>query len=128
VRTREQQRAYSAHEKIAAMQNDHHKEAYGRLCIHLPEMIHRNGLCQTVAFLEAKGADSERKPWFGQVLRDLAAVSKLGASPALFAADVRAVQLTQYQRYSREALACAQWLKRYSEAILKVDASQGVDD
>jgi CRISPR-associated protein Cmr5 len=128
MKTREQERALAAYEKVAAMQGSSHKEDYGRLCVHLPELIHRNGLCQTVAFLEAKGADNERKPWFGQVLRDLGSITKLAPSQDQFAAAVRKAQLAQYQRYAREAMACAQWLKRYSEAILKVDASERVGE
>lgn len=125
MKTREQQRAQGAYEKIAAMKDADNDKAYGRVCIHLPELIHRNGLCQTVAFLEAKGA---KKPWFAQVLGDLAAVTKLARSGQEFAAEVRKAQLSDYQRFTRESLACSQWFKRYAEAILKVDASEGVRD
>ena len=129
MKTREQQRAHDAFAKIDARKNDPQKakEAYGRVCVHLPEMIHRNGLCQTVAFLEAKGADAQRKPWFGRALADLAAVLKFESSQVL-AAKVRAAEMADYQRFTREALACAQWLKRYAEAVLKVDPSQKLGD
>ena len=112
MKTREQQRAHDAYEKIVARQTDPHRQDYGRLCIHLPELIHRNGLCQTVAFLEAKGGDTERKPWFGQLLGDFTAVTKLVPPPKQFAREVRNAQLMDYQRFTREALACAQWFKR----------------
>jgi CRISPR-associated protein Cmr5 len=126
-RTREQQRALDAYEKILSHETNQNKSDYGRVCVHLPEMIHRNGLCQTVAFLEAKYAGG-KKPWFGEALDDLAAITKLAPTPQQFPAKVRSAQLTDYQRFTREALACAQWLKRYAEAVLKVDASQKVGD
>ena len=91
-------------------------------------MIHRNGLCQTVAFLEAKGGGAKPKPWFAEALADLADITKLAPPPKKFPAEVRNAQLTDYQRFTREALACSQWLKRYAEAVLKVDASQKVSD
>jgi len=127
-KTREQQRALDAYEKIMSRQNSPHKADYGRVCVHLPEMIHRNGLCQTVAFLEAKSGGAKPKPWFSEALADLADVTKLAPPPKRFPAAVRSAQLTDYQHFTREALACAQWLKRYAEAVLKVDASQKVSD
>ena len=76
MKTREQQRACDAYAKIDAQEGDPHAKDYGRVCVHLPEMIHRNGLCQTVAFLEAKAGGAQPKPWFGQALADLAAITK----------------------------------------------------
>jgi CRISPR-associated protein Cmr5 len=128
MKTREQQRAYDAYERVQARESSPHKADYGRVCVHLPEMIHRNGLCQTVAFLEAKSGGTKPKPWFAEALADLADVTKLAPAPKKFPAEVRNAQLTEYQRFTREALACAQWLKRYAEAVLKVDASQKVSD
>jgi CRISPR-associated protein Cmr5 len=128
MKTREQHRAYDAYEKVLARESSPHKADYGRVCVHLPEMIHRNGLCQTVAFLEAKGGGAKPKPWFIEALTDLADITKLAPRPQEFPAAVRGAQLTEYQRFTREALACAQWLKRYAEAVLKVDASQKVSD
>lgn len=129
MKTREQQRAHDAFAKIDDRKNDSQKarESYGRVCVHLPEMIHRNGLCQTVAFLEAKGADAQRKPWFGQALADLENLLKF-APPKGLAAKVRTAEMAEYQRLTHEALACAQWLKRYAEAVLKVDPAQKVGD
>ena len=90
----------------------------------MPEMIHQNGLCQTIAFLEAKRTNPE-KAHFGDVLEDLAAIAK-PAPGAAFAKLARTAESGEYQRLTREALACAQWLKRYAEALLKVDVSQRV--
>jgi hypothetical protein len=32
--------------------------------------------------------------------------------------------MTEYRELTREALACAQWLKRYSQAVLHVDPTE----
>ena len=80
MKTREQQRAQDAYEKVQARESSPYKDAYGRVCVHLPEMIHRNGLCQTVAFLEAKACGG-KKPWFSEALADLGDITKLAPRP-----------------------------------------------
>jgi len=127
MKTREQQRACDAYAKIDAQKGEPHAKDYGRVCVHLPEMIHRNGLCQTVAFLEAKAGGAQPKLWFRQALTDLADITKL-AKDKDFADQVRKAEMSTYQRFTQEALACAQWMKRYAEAVLKVDPSQKVGE
>ncbi len=115
--TRDPARAHLAYNKISAVHEDIRKE-YGGNCLRLPAMIHQNGLCQTLAFLEAKSA---KNPVFGRLLNDLAAVSGLAQTGAEFAAATRSADLATYQRYTRDALASATYLKRYAEAVLRVE-------
>lgn len=113
--TRGQRRAQAAFERIRFAERSAWAEDYGRQCLHLPALIHQCGLCQTLTFLEAK--NTPKKPWFGQLLADVIGVACLEST-----AHVRDAEVSEYQRLTREALACAQWFKRYAEAVLKVEA------
>jgi len=116
MNTRDQRFAQAAFNRIKAAEREGRDwaENYGRQCLHLPALIHQCGLCQALTFLEAK---APKKPWFGQLKEDVIAVAGLEST-----AHVREVDVSGYQLLTREALACAQWFKRYAEAILKVEA------
>ena len=117
--TREQERAQAAYSKVSgvAASDTGWKQDYGRQCRHLPALIHQSGLCQTLTFLAAKGAADKKKGYFQQVLDDLACVTKIEKDGKALTAAVRTADMQKYQWMSREALACAQWLKRYTEAL-----------
>ncbi len=117
--SRDQQRAQAAFERVMAVSTEAWRTDYGRQCLHLPALIHQCGLCQAMAFLQAKGSDGG-KPWFTRLLRDFGQVTQPGMSPEEFTETVRKIGVQAYQRTSREALQCAQYFKRYAEAILKV--------
>jgi CRISPR-associated protein Cmr5 len=112
--TRDQRRAQAAFDRIKGAQREDWAEDYGRQCLHLPALIHQCGLCQTLTFLEAKEA---KKPWFKRLREDVIGVAGLEST-----AHVRDMDVSEYQRLTRETLACVQWFKRYAEAILKVEA------
>jgi CRISPR-associated protein Cmr5 len=122
-RTREQVRAAVAHDFIRGMKSGEKEVA--RQFLRLPALIHQCGLCQALAFMEAKK--------FEHVLAGLAlVVSAPEEEPekrldgAGLAKRARDAGMIEYQWLSREALRSAQWLKRYSEAIL--DLKPGDDD
>lgn len=123
--TREQERAQAAFRKVSDVSSEDWKKHYGRQCLHLPALIHQCGLCQALTFLESKGADDDKKPWFHRLLDDLAHMMDIRGRQAL-TETVRNAPLSEYQRLTLEALKCAQWFKRYAEAILKVEP--GVDE
>ena len=100
----------------AARKGDHIAE-YKTQCMHLPALIHQCGLCQALAFLDAKGAGGKR--YFHQLLEDVAGVSRLADSREKLTAKARTAGVQEYQRMTAEMMACAQWLKRYAEAMLK---------
>ena len=112
--TRDQRRAQAAFDRIKGAEHSAWAEDYGRQCLHLPALIHQCGLCQALTFLEAK---APKKPWYGQLLADVIGVAGLEST-----AHVRDIDASEYQRLTRETLACVQWFKRYAEAILKVEA------
>jgi CRISPR/Cas system CMR-associated protein Cmr5 small subunit len=117
--TREQKRAHEAYRRIGNVPKEDHKE-YGGNCLRLPAMIHQCGLCQTLAFLQAKAA---KHAAFRRLLDDLAGVTGLAATGDALAAETRAADLGKYQRFTREALAGATYLKRYAEAVLRAEAT-----
>ena len=134
--SREQRWAQKASLAVRTRENEPWSEDYGRQCLRLPCMIHECGLCQTLAFLEAKGQDADetggsRRPYFHALLEDLARALEVEAAPGTtirrsLSDKARTSPITEYQRLSRDALGCANYLKRYAEAILRVQP--GVDD
>ena len=114
--TRQQERARGAYHRVFVAQERDWKEKYGRMCRRLPFLILECGLCQTLAFLQSKVKRGE-KTEFGQVLNDLSAVAGNEQDGSKYAEKARNVGVTEYQRMTREALECAQWFKRYAEAL-----------
>lgn len=108
-----------------------HKD-YGRQCLHLPAMIHQCGICQTLAFLESKAKTKEEKQeqvnCYSALLDDLAEALEIPGPNRRQALIKKALtaQLASYQQLTREALQCANFFKRYAEAILKVELGDDV--
>jgi CRISPR-associated protein Cmr5 len=94
-----------------------------------PVMVMQAGLAQGLGFLLAKGK-GENGNGYGRYLNDLAAVLK--ASGACGAGSGEALQkhvlgasLAEYQLLTREALAAAGWLKRFAQACIKKNGTEG---
>ncbi len=127
--TREQVRAARAHELITKIKagTEAHAKEFGRQCLRLPALIHQCGLCQALAFLEAKK--------FGPVVHSLALVLSAPEQDlnkqldgSALAKQAREAGMVEYQWLSREALKSAQWLKRYTEAILNLKPGDADED
>lgn len=131
--TRDQARAAAAYEKIAAQAQspEKFKKKYGGLCLKFPAMIQQNGLCQALAFLEAKAAGKEnpQESEHALFLRDLAQVVLANgtATGGRLAQLARTEPLGRYQWLTMETRECAVWMKRYAEAVLRVQAGEEVD-
>ncbi len=110
--TRDQERAQAAYARAKQAAATTYAEAYKQDCRKLPALIHHCGLCQALAFYQAKSSGQDSK---GQILADLAMVSKF---PEL-TTKARTADVQEYQRMTSEAMACAEWLKRYAEALIK---------
>jgi CRISPR-associated protein Cmr5 len=117
MKTKEQKRAVAAHAAVKGMENNPLAKEYSQICLDLPFLILKNGLCQTVAYYEAKGC---KKKQYEYLLRDMAKVCAEQTGPA-YAESVRNAEVAEYQHMTHEALACAQWFKRYAEAVLKAE-------
>ena len=117
--TREQQRAQKAYAKVKAMSSSpdlKFSKDYGRLCRRLPTLILHTGLCQALAFLQAKSGLDMTTP-HSRLLLDLAEIVTGTANGESFAKQAREGVLTEYRRLTLESLQCAQYLKRYAEAF-----------
>jgi CRISPR-associated protein Cmr5 len=123
-RTREQVRAATAHDLISRVKAGNGAKEFGRQCLRLPALIHQCGLCQALAFLEAKK--------FGNVVDGLARVVSAPEHDSLdgvtLSKQAREAGMVEYQWLSREALKSAQWLKRYAEAILNLKPGDTGED
>ena len=95
------------------------KKDYGRQCLKLPVLIHKCGLCQTLSFFKAKYAEKPDKAYYNQLMIDIKQAMGI-TGDALHDIALQA-DFAEYQWMTREALACADWFKRYAEAILKVE-------
>lgn len=114
-RTREQVRAAKAHDLVSGVKATAGAREFGRQCLRLPALIHQCGLCQALAFLEAK-----KRSDVIDSLAQVVAAPERGLDGAAFARKSREAGMTEYQWLTREALRSAQWLKRYCEAILNL--------
>ena len=112
--------AYTAVETIAHQHDVKLKKDYGGLCLKLPALIHQCGLCQALAFYQAKANSGDNA--HSKVLKDLAQVvlerEDNGALDVLLKQS-RTSPLLEYLGLTRNAMACSTWFKRYAEALLK---------
>lgn len=110
--TRDQKRAQEAFRLVSEVKSN--QADYGRQCKHLPALIHECGLAQAIAFLLSKQKDS--------VVDHLAEIMEIESTPPNgrgreLNAVVTKCDIQRYMHLSRESLACAQWMKRYAEAL-----------
>jgi CRISPR-associated protein Cmr5 len=102
-------------------------EDYASYAKSLPTLIQTSGLCQAIAFAQAKSYDTAQRPTpWRFLIEDLVAVCALqsetaqpGDAASGFAERVRTEQLSEYMRLTRTCIAAASWLKRYAEALEK---------
>ncbi|MBI1747852.1 MAG: type III-B CRISPR module-associated protein Cmr5 [Acidobacteria bacterium] len=108
--TRDQQRAQKAYTRVAARLNQAGEAEYKRFSRSFPALVHTCGLAQAIAYGQVKAPV--------QYMSDLADIIGLPDAETLARAG-REAPLPDYQRYSREALASATWIKRYADAVLR---------
>ena len=109
MQTRQQQWAEKAYTCVNAMKGKPNEEEYARVCKSFPALLHTAGLCQALAFAEAKK--------HRDYVSHLSGI--LGQNSETLQALSRQADVLEYQRLSREAIFAATWLKRYAEALLK---------
>lgn len=119
--TVEQERAKQAWDNIQSIQAD--KNKYGSLARRLPSLLQTNGLGQTLAFLRSKAkgkaaTESEHQTMYQHL--SVWVMKKMGQPD-----DKQKKMLMEwiikqpspiYRRATAEAMAFAQWLKRFAEA------------
>jgi CRISPR-associated protein Cmr5 len=119
--TRAQQYAQRAFDKVliqAKIPKDQ-RDKYSGFAKRFPTLVHSCGLAQALAFAQAKAPSS--------YLDDLSFVLNRGDRQLLFEKS-REAEIPEYIQLSREAIAAAGWLKRYTEALMDdEDAREGGD-
>jgi CRISPR-associated protein Cmr5 len=114
VTTRQQKMAEEAFKRVSERGPGVPKE-YRSFALSFPSLIQAAGLCQAVAFAQAKG---EKNKDIKHVMDDVVAtLTKSGSYAGKFEEDVRQKGVGEYLRLSRLALQAATWVKRYVEAL-----------
>jgi CRISPR-associated protein Cmr5 len=117
--SRERTWAKAAFDSVSQVKHRPWAEDYGRQAKHLPALIQQCGACQALTFLQAKGA-GENGEAKRQLLEDVATALQFRSAGDLLA-QARQLETTDYHLLTRNVLRCAQWFKRYAEALLKID-------
>lgn len=131
MKTRAQEDMILAERLVAEVHIKHPKEddkvrkTYGSLCHSFPVMVRTAGLCQAVAFSQAKAeADDERiKKAHGLLLEHLGQLlAKIDPSilQNSLLDGIRNADATRYMLYTRRVLSAWIYFKRFAESILKV--------
>lgn len=110
--TRQQKRAQVAIEKVKVQERKDTGD-YSQIAKKFPALVQTCGLAQALAFVAAKEGQTG-----SDYIHDLSAVmnqQNVQDLPALS----REASMVDYQHLTREAIASATWLKRYSEALLR---------
>lgn len=106
------------------------RRIYGGLCHTFPVLVRTNGLCQTLAFVAAKGASSETPtPPRAQAYRDvrdhvadILDIKKPNGDRGDPLEAVRHAELTEYLRYTRTILDAWVYYRRFADSVLEVKA------
>lgn len=113
VTTRMQAYAQRAYKCVAARKGEGEEKfaEYTRFAKSFPALIHSCGLCQAIAFAEAKQ--------HRELLEDVVQVLEDPSIPVAekLAEEARTAMVVQYLLWSRRTLLAAVWLKRYVEAL-----------
>jgi CRISPR-associated protein Cmr5 len=103
------------------------RRVYGGLCHTLPVLVRRNGLCQTVAFLNAKAGDGSPQKRAYTLLCDHLAVTLRQSSPALLP-YVAGLSLAEYVQATRTVLAASEFYKRFAVSMLGVESADQAEE
>lgn len=107
-----------AREAYGTIKNRHPGDKYKSFARGFPALIHTCGLAQAIAFAQAK--DEHQRQYADDLAKVLTAAGHGEVQDAKrLGEQTHNLPVTQYLRLSRNALAAAEWLKRYVEAAEK---------
>jgi len=107
--TRTQTWAKKAYECIEQVKKDEKNlKEYRSFCLAFPAKLHDWGLCQALSFAAAKKEDV-----YLEHLRKILDIQSLDRK-------AREAPLSEYQQLTRDTMGVAIWLKRYTEALIRV--------
>ncbi len=136
VRTIEQKRSEFALKCVKDIAKDKTVRGnYKGLVKKFPMMVLKNGLLQTIAFMEAKGkikSDSEKgqkqhKELYKHIKAYLTKISPLSfptPENQLLSDSLSKISVAQYRNITSDILAFAKWLGKYAEALIKEEAKE----
>jgi CRISPR-associated protein Cmr5 len=119
MQTRSQKLAQLAYRHVLEAKEEVWRADYGRVCLHVPALLRTNGLCQTIAFLQSKSNPSTN-PYYDKFLQHFAEALDIKNWETVYTADIM-----RYVQLSSRAIEAAAWYKRFAEAVLKVELTDG---
>ena len=120
VRTIEQRRSEFALKKVEEVRKENYRGEYKSLVKKFPMMVLKNGLLQTIAFLEAKGKE-HHKALLDHLKSYLEGESPLSlqVGESLLSEYLSSIDVTQYRNITSDILIFIKWLGRYAEALIE---------
>ncbi len=127
MQTRTQSDAIRALKQINGVKESGDKltQRYGILAHRFPIMVRQNGLQQALGFVTGKSAGNSNSPE-GQFLSHIAETLELEAEN--LTEKILEAELEQYQFYTRRCLEAAIWYRRFTESVLKIDATGEIEN
>ncbi len=114
MRTRDQEYAIHAYEKVSAIKDAAERTSYGSMAHKLPILIRTAGLAQALSFVETRGKEAQKR-----LLSDLG--ETIGRQN--LAGIARSAELTEYMLLTRQVMDALLWYKRFAQSVLGVEAS-----
>ena len=123
VRTIEQERSKFAYECVKKIKDKKFSGDYKSLVKKFPMMLLKNGLLQTVAFLEAKAKD-HHKALLGQLKEYLTDISPLNLKIDMDVSEyLSSIDVGIYRNITSDILTFSKWLGRYAEALIEKEGA-----
>jgi len=119
VRTIEQKRSEFAYNKVSEVKEKAFSKDYKSLVKNFPMMVLKNGLLQTVVFLQAKG-----KNHHDALLKHIKEYLSHASPLSLHFDDTLSeylskIDVAKYINITQDILDFAKWLSRYTEALIE---------
>lgn len=133
MKTLNQEYATKAHERVQAAHDKYpndpnkakaYRQKYGTMAHKLPILIRTAGLVQALAFVEAKGTKTDA---WKDYLNDVAQTVGRDNGQVLLQESQNA-PVNAYIYLTREVSDALLWYKRFAESILKIEASDQLDE
>lgn len=102
-----------------------YQKKYGTMAHKLPILIHTAGLVQALAFVMAKSSGT---PAWRQYLEDVAFTANEKSNAKQLLEKSQQAGLNEYILLTRQVSQAALWYKRFAESILKIEASEQLDE
>ncbi len=124
MQTRDQKFAEPIFKQISEIKklSEIKQKKYGSMAHKLPVLIRTSGLVQALAFVEARGDDTQR-----MLLTDIASAVELDDKDMLLRRS-REDSLGEYMRLTQQVMGALLWYKRFAQSVLNVELGDEVDD